>query len=527
FNRALTGAEVWRFDGPGAANWTQVNQNGWSEAGTEWCYGVQVFSNMLYVGASNENTGAQIWRYDGTNWKKVANAGFGDAGNSTVRSLTSDGSSLYAGTTNMTGGAQVFKAGSPGNIWYLAEGTSAWGFSTYMTLENPGSSEAHARITYMTSSGPVDGGTVTLPARSQTTVNPKDTVGEVDFSTKVQCLENSQIAVDRTMYWDFGAGTEAHSSVAVKNPAYAWFLPEGSSAWGFECWLLIQNPNSSEATCRVTYMVEGEGPQVFEKKVAANSRASYNMAEDIGAKDASIRVEADMPVIPERAMYRNSRREGHDSIGTTAATADFYLAEGTSAWGFTTYVLVQNPNPAPCDVTLTYMTNNGPVPQAPFSMPANSRKTVRVNDVLPNTDFSTHVEGTLPVIAERAMYWDNGTGEACHDSIGMSEAHKNFYLPDGQTSEGRETWTLVQNPNNTAVQVEITYMTPDGSGNQTFPAGIPANSRMTFSMADAGINGRAATYVTCKTAGKKIMVERAMYWNSRGAGTDTIGGYSD
>jgi hypothetical protein len=33
--------------------------------------------------------------------------------------------------------------------------------------------------------------------------------------------------------------------------------------------------------------------------------------------------------------------------------------------------------------------------------------------------------------------------------------------------------------------------------------------------------------VTSKTPGEKIMVERAMYWNNRGAGTDTIGGYSD
>jgi hypothetical protein len=33
--------------------------------------------------------------------------------------------------------------------------------------------------------------------------------------------------------------------------------------------------------------------------------------------------------------------------------------------------------------------------------------------------------------------------------------------------------------------------------------------------------------VTSKTSGKKIMVERSMYWNSRGAGTDTIGGYGD
>ncbi|MHB8893925.1 MAG: hypothetical protein ACYC99_01945 [Candidatus Geothermincolia bacterium] len=35
-----------------------------------------------------------------------------------------------------------------------------------------------------------------------------------------------------------------------------------------------------------------------------------------------------------------------------------------------------------------------------------------------------------------------------------------------------------------------------------------------------------ATMVECKTAGRKIMVERAEYWSNRGAGTNTIGGYS-
>jgi hypothetical protein len=128
------------------------------------------------------------------------------------------------------------------------------------------------------------------------------------------------------------------------------------------------------------------------------------------------------------------------------------------------------------------------------------------------------------------MYWgaDKPLGEASHDSIGMASPHTTFYLPDGQTSEGRETWTLVQNPNAEAVTVEITYMTPTGAGNVVKTETIPASSRRTFGMLEhSGINGRAAIMVTCKTAGKKIMVERAMYWNSRGAGTDTIGGYSD
>jgi hypothetical protein len=160
-------------------------------------------------------------------------------------------------------------------------------------------------------------------------------------------------------------------------------------------------------------------------------------------------------------------------------------------------------------------------------MPANSRKTIRVNDVLPSKDLSTQVHSDQPIIAERAMYWDKGTGEACHDSIGMAEPHTTFYLPDGQTSDGRETWTLVQNPNDTDVSVEISYLTSSGTGNQTFTDTIPASSRKTYNMADKGINGRAAIMVASMTAGKKIMVERAMYWNSRGAGTDTIGGYSD
>jgi hypothetical protein len=63
------------------------------------------------------------------------------------------------------------------------------------------------------------------------------------------------------------------------------------------------------------------------------------------------------------------------------------------------------------------------------------------------------------------MYWNNGTGEACYDSIGMNASYTSFYLPDGDTSNGREAWTLVQNPNTTDATVEISYLTPNGQGN--------------------------------------------------------------
>jgi len=422
------------------------------------------------------------------------------------------------------------------STWYLAEGSTAWGFTTWMTIMNPNKSAVQAKVTYMpTGRGNVQE-TLTLPAESQTTLSNDHLLqvmgSESDFSTKVESVDKSKpIAIDRTMEWSSSANPEpeAHSSIGVTAPAETWYLPEGSSAWGFECWLLIQNPNPVKATCQVTYMIEGQAPETKVKEIAPNTRASFDMARDIGAENASIKVTSDVPVIPERAMYRNERSEGHDSIGTTTPANAFYLAEGTTAWGFTTYVLVQNPNASPVNVTITYMTGSGPRTQPAFSMPANSRKTIKVNDSLQNADFSTRVQGSKPIIAERAMYWDCYDQEKCHDSIGMDQPHATFYLPDGDATAnyGVETWTLVQNPNSGAVAVEVTYMTPSGKGNVTFTDTIPANSRRTYNMADRMKGSKAAIMVKSKTTGKKIMCERAMYWANRSAGTDTIGGYSD
>jgi hypothetical protein len=441
-----------------------------------------------------------------------------------VTAVQVDGSGVGAVTATFAQDQQ------PTSTWYLAEGTTDYGFDAYINIENPNASTVTALVTYMTKEGPKPRAALTLPAMSQTVINPRDDIGSTDFSTKVECKEGKTICVDRRMTWT-GAGAasqEGHSSVGVTSPAKAWYLAEGSSKWGFETWLLVQNPNATPATCTVTYMTSDAGPIPVTHTVPANTRASYSMEADIGQRDASIKVESKLPVIPERAMYRNNRREGHDSIGTTTPARDYYLAEGTTDWGFTTYVLVQNPNEVANKVTITYMTPKGPVAQTPFTVLANSRQTVRVNDVLPAKDLSIHVSGSLPLIAERAMYWDKGLGEACHDSIGMDSPHTTFYLPDGETANGHETWTLVQNPNGTPVTVQVSYLTQTGNGNVTKTETVGANSRKSFSMAShSGITGRASVIVTSKTYGKKIMVERAMYWNNRGAGTNTIGGFGD
>jgi hypothetical protein len=125
------------------------------------------------------------------------------------------------------------------------------------------------------------------------------------------------------------------------------------------------------------------------------------------------------------------------------------------------------------------------------------------------------------------MYWDNGTGTAFHASIGLPSPHMTFYMPDGQTSNGFETWTLVQNPNPGAVTVRLTYLPQNGGTPISFTDEIPPNSRASYSMGAKIPSGRASILVQSLDGARPVMVERAMYMNSRGAGTDTIGGFSD
>ena len=319
---------------------------------------------------------------------------------------------------------------------------------------------------------------------------------------------------------------EGHCSVGVSSGSTTWYFPEGSCAYGFETWLLVQNPNPSNiATCRVSYLPETGNPVIRDVTVGAEARVSCNMLEDIkgsfpSGANASIVISSDIPVIAERSMYRNDRREGHDSIGTSKPATDFYLAEGSTAWGFTTYVLVQNPNSYDVDVTLTYMADDGPIVEPTLNMAALSRKTIRVNDAHPNINFSTKVHGRSPIIAERSMYWDNGTGEACHDSIGVTQPSGTWYMAEGSTNGGFETWVLIQNPGDKVALANVTYMT--SSGEKTGPVvRLDPESRQSINVADTLPSEWDVS--TKVVSDQPVICERAVYWNNKGGGHDSIG----
>src|SRR4029077_2051537 len=94
------------------------------------------------------------------------------------------------------------------------------------------------------------------------------------------------------------------------------------------------------------------------------------------------------PIIVERAMYADVPGQvfgaGHASAGVTAPALEWFLAEGATGSFFDLFVLVANPNPTPGTITAEYLLVGGGTYTKDYSVPANGRLTIWVDDeILP------------------------------------------------------------------------------------------------------------------------------------------------
>ena len=394
--------------------------------------------------------------------------------------------------------------------WYLAEGSTAYGFEEYVLIQNPGDTQANCEITFMTPDGALEPHPVAVAPDSRVTVTVNDIVPDTDVSTEITA--DQDIICERSMYWrDRVEGTDC---IGVQSPSYTWYLAEGTTDYGFDTFLLIQNPSTRTAVVNVTYMTPGGPVEKSPINIPANSRHTINVKDDLPNEEMSFEVVSNRRVIAERSMYWDGMRGGHDSIGTNSPARDWYLGEGSTDWGYDEYILLENPGDVAASVDITYMTPEGPEPQPAVSVPPGSRVTVHVNDDLPGRDVSAMVTADRGIVVERSMYWNNGTGKGGHCAIATPQPRQECFLAEGSTDWGFDEWILVQNPNDTVANVGIEYMTSAGlMGRDGFT--LEAGSRVSIHVNSDIPAIDTSAYVFSNLP---IIAERSMYWNSRGAG---------
>lgn len=421
----------------------------------------------------------------------------------------------------MPAGAQLWVNNSVPDLstdWYLAEGftgRNATGgeFEEYVLIQNPNPEQAAVEVTFMLPGGATDRRSYSVAPNSRFTITVDDIQPNAEVSTHVHA--DRRIAVERAMY--FNGRRAGHASTGVTHPAKAWYLAEGYTAQSFDEYVLIQNPGDEAARIEATFMTPNMGNVKKNYTVGPHSRFTIHVDDILPSHEISTEILSDAPVVVERAQYLNNMTAGTCSIAAASTSRTWFLAEGYTDQGFEEYVLIQNPGDTSNEVTVTFMEKSGANTVRNYSLPPACRFTIGVDEILPKAEVSVKVRAQKPVLVERAMYWNNRSdGHAC---IGTPTPDTEWYLAEGYTAQGFETWILVQNPGNSERNVTFTFMETSGR-NTVKTYTVAPRSRFTVGVNELLPETEMSTRVSADGA---VIVERAMYFNNRSGGTDSLG----
>ncbi|MEW6553647.1 MAG: SpoIID/LytB domain-containing protein [Actinomycetota bacterium] len=388
------------------------------------------------------------------------------------------------------------------------------GFDEYILLANPGPETAAAKVRLHSARGEETEVAVELPPMSRRTVHADDHFRAEEISAEV--TSDRGIVAERAMYFDYlgeyDGGSCEHGATAA---AMEWNLAEGYTAQGFDTWVLVYNPGGEAAHVVMDLLRDDGHTGRVEMDVAARSRATLYVDGVPGFEACALaaKVGSDKPVVVERAMYFDSygRGGGHVALGATSLSSTWLFAEGYTGGAFDTWLLVGNPHDAAARVRFDlYVPGGEGGRKVEVEVPPHSRYTLSADQYLPGAEVAARVESDLPVVAERAMYFDymGRRGGSC--ALGAAAGAGKWYLAEGYTAGGFDTYVLVGNASGEPARVKVSFLTNGGLAKEIFCDLAPL-SRFTLNV-DAHFPEAEISAIVEETSGRPVVVERAMYF---------------
>lgn len=289
--------------------------------------------------------------------------------------------------------------------WYLAEGSTQPPFDTWILLLNPNAEETTAHLTFMLENGGTIEVDQPLAPLSRVSFDTNDVVQSAGFATEVRA--DLPIVVERSMYFGDGGG---HGTIGVKTPGTTWFLAEGDSRPGFDTWILLQNPSTTDvANVAVTFIKDDGTTLVAYYAIDPRTRLSLFADQVVPNTTFGARIDSDQQIIVERSIYAADGAGGHASVAMQIPETEWYLPEGSTRAPYRELLAILNPNAETTQVDVTFTRADGePAVTQSFVLQPTSRLSIDANTYVPNAEISTRVTASNPVVVERSMYWERG-----------------------------------------------------------------------------------------------------------------------
>ncbi len=406
-------------------------------------------------------------------------------------------------------GMEGYQRQSIHTLWYFAEGSTAHGFEEYLLIVNPNPEPVEVSITYFTNGDTYTKPTFEVGEYSRTTIDVSQDVPDSDVAAQI--VTSDQVACERAMYWN--GRVDGHCAPGQTYASPVWYLAEGTTREGFEEWICLANATGLPAHVTIDYYTESSVVKKDELVIDPWSRSTIDAESDVGKADIAARVTSDVPIVVERSMYWDGRRGGHCSPGAVAPREIWFLAEGSTSHGFSEWILMLNPSSETARVGLDLLTPAGLRSRMSFTLEPESRFSLEVARYFQG-DHATAIFSDIPIVVERSMYWDNGTGRAGHNSPATDDPRNTWYFAEGCTDYGFDEYITIANPYETSADVYVNYMDSQGS---TWGGilNLAAYSRVNLYV-NTGFAGRDASISL--ESDLPVVAERSLYWDGRGGG---------
>lgn len=303
----------------------------------------------------------------------------------------------------------------------------------------------------------------------------------------------------------------------------------------------ILNPNATAAAITITYYIQGNRtPQTVTRSVPARSDFLESVNTDVGLdKQVAALVTSPARVYVVRTITRNTPGGQHLDGSTTqpasAPATTWNFAEGYTGVTFQEYLTLLNPNTAPATVTIRLAPQAASATGAhtlTLNVPPQSRSTANIRALTTGTSARSVgmlITSTQPVVAERVMYFGNGSGSGKFGSTVTSglpapatQLRVGYGLSGGSTTVGgvaqpvgdQDFITLI-NPSTSGSAAHVTLSFAGATGaavGKTATADVAPGTRQTVIANNALGAGPVGPFSVTLTSTGAIEAESAQYF---------------
>ena len=325
-----------------------------------------------------------------------------------------------------------------------------------------------------------------------------------DYQGCLKVLSDVPIAAERMTYVDVEgiARGGIMECLGARVPSRTWYFAEGFTADTHHVWLVLTNPLDVAADVTIDYLLPGSQNLVSRHSLEPRGRTVVHVNDIAGleATELGAVISADSPILAERVLlFRSGRLENtdlapagagnkiekrkvgrtnlpgrsqpdfitglHSTMGATSPSLTWYFPDGRASESFKTFIMLLNPSQAEARVSITVLPDGDRyASMASLRLAPRSRAHWKLREAFPGIDGAIVLESDVPIVAERAMYWDAAGHSQRGGTIllGAPAPATDWILTEGFLGKENDLSLILSNPFSGSVQVMVEYLTPQG-----------------------------------------------------------------